>query len=361
MTATDHRRRPRAFAPDDPALEIEETAAEPTAGANNDGIVPTAAGEAGGAAPAPARPTITDLKRGIGWGGLLLSALTGLAMLGIGAWFARLVSAALARDDIIGWAAYGLAVVALVATAALVVKELVGFSRLARLTRIKRDVTTAIQAGDAKAERDVVRRIRGLYQGREDLRWSLARFREHEKDVHDAGGLMALAERELVVPLDVQARRAILKSAKRVSVVTALSPIFFFAVLYVLIENVRMLRGLATLYGGRPGFFGALRLARMVVGHIIATGGIAMTDDLVGQFLGQDLLRRLSHRLGEGVFNGALTSRVGVAAIEVCRPLPFIEAAPVRVRDLMAEVVRNLRRGEAQGEAGAKSSSRIDR
>ena len=93
--------------------------------------------------------------------------------------------------------------------------------------------------------------------------------------------------------------------------------IFFFAILYVLIENVRMLRGLATLYGGRPGLLGALRLGRMVITHIIATGGVAMTDDLLGQFLGQDLVRRLSRRLGEGVFNGALTARIGAAAVEV--------------------------------------------
>ncbi len=46
----------------------------------------------------------------------------------------------------------------------------------------------------------------------------------------------------------------------------------------------------------------------MVVTRIVATGGVAMTDDLLGQFLGQDLLRRLSRRLGEGVFNGALTA-----------------------------------------------------
>jgi putative membrane protein len=110
--------------------------------------------------------------------------------------------------------------------------------------------------------------------------------------------------------------------------------------LYVLFENLRMLRALAGLYGGRPGPLGALRLGRMVVGHIIATGGVALTDDLLGQFLGQDLLRRLSRRLGEGAFNGALTSRVGAAAVDVCRPLPFITAPPIRARDMLAEAFR---------------------
>jgi putative membrane protein len=114
------------------------------------------------------------------------------------------------------------------------------------------------------------------------------------------------------------------------------------AVGYVAIENLRLLRALATLYGGRPGFIGAIRLANMVFAHIVATGGLAMTDDLLGQFLGQDILRRLSRRLGEGAFNGALTARIGIAAIEVIRPLPYLAAKPPRARDVLGEVLRPM-------------------
>ena len=79
-----------------------------------------------------------------------------------------------------------------------------------------------------------------------------------------------------------------------------------------------------------------------MLGHIVATGGIALTDDLLGQFLGQDLLRRLSRRLGEGAFNGALTARMGVAAIEVIRPLPFLAVTPPRVRDILGAVLKPM-------------------
>jgi putative membrane protein len=144
--------------------------------------------------------------------------------------------------------------------------------------------------------------------------------------------IVAPADREVVAPLDVEARRLIIKSAKRVGVVTAMSPMAWVAMLYVVVENVRMLRALASLYGGRPGVAGALRLGRLVISHIVATGGVAMTDDLLGQFLGQDILRRMSRRLGEGAFNGALTARIGIAAIEVTRPLPFLDADPAHPR-----------------------------
>ncbi|MGD9784143.1 MAG: YcjF family protein [Hyphomicrobiaceae bacterium] len=353
------RRRPRAFDSNDPALRDVaatapvEPAEESAAAAPSESVT-----EADG--PPEDRATVADRRRGIGWGSLLLSSLTGLFLLGLGAWFMRLVSAALAREDWVGWTAYGLAIMALVSAGVLLTRELVGLMRLNRLAGLKRDLSRAISERDAKAERSGVGRLASLYAGRPELRWGLARFAEHRRDVHDAGGLARLAERELMSPLDAEARRQILKSAKRVSVVTALSPVFFFAVIYVLVENVRMLRGLATLYGGRPGLMGALRLGRMVITHIIATGGLALTDDLLGQFLGQDLVRRLSRRLGEGLFNGALTARVGAAAVDVSRPLPFLEQQPVRVRDLVGELVRRTREERGAAAAREKSTRRID-
>jgi putative membrane protein len=170
----------------------------------------------------------------------------------------------------------------------------------------------------------------------------MRRFRDHVRDVHDPGELLTLLEREIMLPLDDEARRLVTRSAKRVATVTALSPMALIAVVYVLIENLRLLRGLATLYGARPGYLGIVKLARMVLAHIVATGGIAMTDDLLGQFLGQDLLRRLSRRLGEGAFNGALTARIGVTALEAIRPVPFRAVKPPRIRDVLAEALKPI-------------------
>jgi putative membrane protein len=63
---------------------------------------------------------------------------------------------------------------------------------------------------------------------------------------------------------------------------------------------------------------------------------MAAGDSIVQQLLGHGVAARLSARLGEGVVNGMLTARIGIAAIEVCRPLPFINGAPPRLGDVMA-------------------------
>jgi putative membrane protein len=332
MTASRNPRKPRAFRPNDPSLALLEADPAPSA-APEARATPPQEGKAG-------LPTSADISRGVRWGAIVASALAALAALAVAAWYARFVSVALTRDDWVGWAAFCLLALAGGSAAAMLVREFIGLMRLQRLGRLRKDVDAALKEQNLVRERSAVRQLCSVLKARPELAWGIARFGEHERDVHDAGELFRLAERELVAPLDRDARRIVLASAKRVSVVTALSPIASIAVTYVLVENLRMLRALAALYGGRPGIVGAFKLARMVATHLIATGGVALTDDLLGQFLGQDVLRRVSRRLGEGAFNGAMTARIGTTAIEVTRPLPFIEAPAVRLRDFVGELFR---------------------
>jgi putative membrane protein len=328
-------RRPQSFRADDPALCESEAPA-------------WGSGEGAGLgenAPKASAATLGELgDRGLRWGKLLFGALAGAALLGAGAGFARLISAALVREDWVGWTTLGLLLVAAFAALMLAGREVVGLLRFFRLNRLRGEAERALATGDRGRERRVALALSRLYEDRPELRWSLARFREHAHDVHDAGELLCLAERELLGPLDVQARRLVMGAAKRVATVTALSPMVLIAVGYVAVENLRLLRALAGVYGGRPGLAGLLRLANLVLGHLIATGGVALTDDLLGQFLGQDVLRRLSRRLGEGAFNGALTARIGIVALRVVRPLPHRALPAPRARDVLADVLRPLAR-----------------
>ena len=333
MTAETPPRAPRVFDPDDPALVPEPDPVGPSAASQE--------APGGAAADAPVGPTPTPYG-GIAWGAILGSAVLGLAALAFSVWLSKFVTDALARDDIIGWTALVLVIIAVVAVVAILLREAIGMMRLRRLGRLRRDIETSLDARDAAAEKQQLRALIGTFSGREDLTWSIARYREHQGDVRDPGDLARLADREIFAPLDQRAKQIVLTSAKRISVVTAISPMPVVDVVYVLVENVRMLRSLATLYGGRPGLMAALKLGRMVVTHLVATGGVALTDDLIGQFLGHDLLRRLSRKLGEGAFNGAMTARIGTAAILVIRPMPFLDAPPVRVRDFLGELFRSV-------------------
>lgn len=323
-------RKPVLFEPDDPAVvEVppdRENTVDPISGP-----------------PSPAIATPSQDGSRFGWGAALFSTLGGLAAIAAGIWFARFVSVAFGRDDWIGWAAVTLASIAGFAALVLLLREAAGLWRLQRLDGLRKAADQAVLAPDLAVEADIANRLTRLFAGRPELAWSLSRFRQHQRDVRDAGDLLVLADRELLAPLDVVARRIVMTSCRRVATVTAMSPWALIAFMFVTFESLRMIRNVASVYGGRPGFFGAFRLARVVTGNLIASGGVALTDDLLGQFLGQDVLHRLSRRLGEGAFNGALVARLGTAAIDVARPLPFIVATPVRARDFLVELFRKTK------------------
>ena len=148
-----------------------------------------------------------------------------------------------------------------------------------------------------------------------------------------------LAERLLVDPLDAEAHRIIARAARRVTVLTTLMPAAALDMLLVAVQNLRMMRELGTLYGGRPSNLATLTLARMVVSHLAVTGGLDMSDSLLQHVVGRGLVARLSTRFGEGAVNGILTSRIGLAAIEVCRPVPQKASAKEKLSSLLRELV----------------------
>lgn len=362
MTPERKPRKPEVFTPDDPDLKMTappvETALARASG-GRPGVAEGPAGATSGSAdpaegPAAPRFNAEVAERGFRWGTLLLATGGILASIALALSFARFVSIAVERNDWLGWTAFVLLALMAVSAVALIGREIVGFFRLRRLGTLREDAERALREKDRELEARVLRRLTGPLEHRPEHKWALARLTEHQRDVRDPGDLLALADRELLMTLDGEARRTVAGAARRIATVTAISPTALLTVSWVLIENLRLLRRLAGLYGGRPGFFATAKLARMVFTHIVATGGVALTDDLLGQFLGQDLLRRLSRRLGESVFNAALTARIGAAAIEVIRPLPYIEAPRIRARDFLGEITR---RAKAESEAEGSSTA----
>ena len=115
---------------------------------------------------------------------------------------------------------------------------------------------------------------------------------------------------------------------------------------FVLFESVRLIRLMAELYGARPGTIGLIKLTRDVLGHLAVTGTIAIGDDVIGQVVGHGLAAKLSTRLGEGVVNGLLTARIGLAAMDLCRPMPFIAARRPKIGDFLSDLT--ILRGDAK-------------
>ena len=261
-------------------------------------------------------------------------------VLSVAAW--DFVTGLFQRNVALGWIAFVLVALAVLAAVVLAGKEWAAFARLARLDGLRARALDARMAADLKGARAVVAAMVGLYAARGDTAWGRARLAERQDEVMDADALLALAEVELLVPLDAEARLVVEMAARQVAMVTALVPLALADVATALVANLRMIRRIAEIYGGRSGSFGSLRLLRKVFSSLVATGAVALTDDLIGSVAGGGVLSKLSRRFGEGVVNGALTARVGVAAMELCRPLPFGVAERPGVTALVSRALAGL-------------------
>ena len=330
--STTTTRRPGAYRLDDPAVEsVEEF--------DLDALEPDQA-DAHQAVATIAHPP----RVGFRWGALALSTGGALVTLALGLAFDSLVRDLFARADWLGW--FGLALIAafLLAILAMIGRELGGLFRLKRLARLRLQGDAAVASNDRDDAAAVLRALIGLYGDRPETAQARRRAAAHLGEIIDGRDLLTLAERDLVAPLDARARILASAAARRVSVVTAVSPRAFVDVLFVLWESVRLIRRIAAVYGGRPGTLGLFRLLKAVVSHLAVTGSIALGDTLIQQIVGHGLAGRLSAKLGEGVVNGLMTARIGLSAMDVCRPLPFLSEERPRLKDLAGGLL-SLREG----------------
>jgi putative membrane protein len=335
--------KPRAFRLDHPdVVTVTPEDREPRRGAIVVTEEPMDAIEAADGTPVPIK------RRRAPWVGLLLSAVSGLVTLALGLAIEQLIQSLFEVAPWLGWLALALAMLAAVAFLGILVREAAGMMRERRIEHLRRAAFDALAVKDHQAAKTVVADLATLYVERAHMAGSRGRLSELTVEIIDADDRLAIAERELLVPLDLQAKRAIATAAKQVSVVTAVSPRAIVDVAFVMFAAVRLLRRISRIYGGRPGLLGFLRLAKAAFSHLAVTGGVAVGDSLVQQVLGLGLAARISAKLGEGVLNGLMTARFGLAALAVCRPLPFVREEPPKLGDVAGELLSRVERAEAQ-------------
>ena len=254
---------------------------------------------------------------------IFLAAISVLISLALGLWADQLIRDLFARADWLGWLAFGVSIVAGLALIAILAREVAGIMRLGSVEKLRAKAISAVERNDPREARVLAAELSSFVATRPETAAGRRTLESLGNDIIDGADLVRIAEAELLAPLDAKAQILILDAAKRVSIVTAVSPRALVDLAYVLFEAARLIRRLAELYGARPGTLGFIRLARDVLAHLAVTGAVAAGDEFVHQVVGQGLAARLSAKLGEGVVNGMMTARIGVAAMETVRPLPF--------------------------------------
>lgn len=270
--------------------------------------------------------------------GLLLSVF--VAILSISAW--NFVQSLLNQYPLLGMGFSVLLVGLLLVSLVIIIRELLAFGRLRKVDALHREADAALADENLEASRNVARKLMALYAHRPETTWGRERLSEGLNDTFDAPAVFSLAEKELLAPLDAAASKEVEQAARQVATVTALVPLALADVVTALVANIRMIRRIAEVYAGRSGTLGSWRLTRAVMAHLVATGAVAVGDDLLSSIAGGSVLGKISRRFGEGMVNGALTARVGIAAMEVCRPLAFTKQTRPSVRQLVKRALTGV-------------------
>jgi putative membrane protein len=282
--------------------------------------------------PAVSRPRRPWLRLFLGAGAALLIALLGLEAY-------DLLAGLFERSVPLG-AGFAL-LLALVAAGALgaLGRELADLRRLRRAEELRLQGERLLPSevhGEADAYID---RLEQLYRGRADLAEPIARFHRQSSDALTDGEQVRLFAHTVLAPLDRRGRRLVTLGARDIGALTALSPLGILDGLIVLWRTLAMLRAIARLYGVRPGAAASIRLLRRTLAHVLAAGVGELLSDAAAEAAGASLLSVLSARAGQGAMHGLLAARLGLAALQICRPLPFVEGELPSMKQLRADLI----------------------
>lgn len=260
---------------------------------------------------------------------ITLSALSSLILT---TWIYGYVEDLFKRSTVLGWIGAGLAAALAILTLIFVVKELLSLRQIKHIgnwretaTRIHNHEPNLTLSPQIAAHFSQSTHIMNYNNAIKD-----AVLSENDK--------LVLLERHLLAPLDKAALGEIITASKRVSLVTAVSPRAIVDVAVVVYSLMALLKKIAALYGLRPSTLGNMKLLGLAFSHVAVTAGLAIGDTLLSQLLGAGIAARISAKLGEGVVNGLLTARFGLAALAICRPLPFIENEAPKLKDVVSNL-----------------------
>lgn len=179
----------------------------------------------------------------------------------------------------------------------------------------------------------------GLDQGHPALqRWQAAL---HE--THNDREVVALYAQLVQPVLDRQARAEIGRNAAEATLMIAVSPLALVDMAFIAWRNLRMINRIAAVYGIQLGYFSRIRLFRLVLLNIAFAGASELVREVGMDWLSQDLAARLSARAAQGIGAGLLTARLGIKAMELCRPLPWIDDRP-KLADFRRELLNQLKK-----------------
>ncbi|MCK3654304.1 hypothetical protein A4G19_00535 [Pasteurellaceae bacterium Macca] len=142
-------------------------------------------------------------------------------------------------------------------------------------------------------------------------------------EAYNSQEVLFLFSENVLKPIDSQVKKWISQSAVENAIIVAVSPLAVVDMLMVAWRNIALVNKITRAYGMELGYFSRLKLFKMVLTNLVFAGASEVVSDMGMDFFSQNLTARLSMRAAQGIGVGLLTARLGIKAMEFCRPVVF--------------------------------------
>lgn len=161
---------------------------------------------------------------------------------------------------------------------------------------------------------------------------------------HNDKEVLSLFEQQVLVAADKDAMKQVSANASACAAMIAVSPFALLDMAIVLWRNFKMLNNVSQSYGVKLGYWGRIALVRSVFKTMLYAGASEILADAGNYAMGAGITGKLSTRLGQGVGAGVLTARIGVKAMQACRPIPWLATQKPGLGKITTQLVSDLKK-----------------
>lgn len=159
---------------------------------------------------------------------------------------------------------------------------------------------------------------------------------------HNDREVLQLYDQMVLAHQDKLARQLVTRYATEAAVMVAVSPLAVADMLLVAWRNFRLIEQISAVYGIELGYWSRIRLVKLVLANMALAGASEVIIDNSMDLLSMDLAGRMSTRVAQGVGVGLLTGRLGLKAISLMRPMPWLSDNQPKLNDIRKDLVRRL-------------------
>ncbi|AAP96523.1 membrane protein [[Haemophilus] ducreyi] len=165
------------------------------------------------------------------------------------------------------------------------------------------------------------------------------RWQSQLNEAYNAKEVLYLFSENVLKPLDTQVKQIIAKSATENAIIVAVSPLVIVDMLMIAWRNIALVNKISRLYGMRLGYLSRLKLFKMVLTNMVFAGATEMATDVGMDFFSQNLTAKVSLRAAQGIGVGLLTARLGIKAMEFCRPIAFQKEERPKISEIRQQLL----------------------